>query len=74
MITQALKSLSAPWRRFRARRRQDAELAQILRATEEAAARCDRSAREVHGMTVPELTETRARFADLVAREWPDQT
>lgn len=30
--------------------------------------------REVHGMTVPELMETRERFDDLVGREWPDQT
>jgi hypothetical protein len=30
--------------------------------------------REVHGMTVPELLETRERFNELVGREWPDQT
>jgi hypothetical protein len=30
--------------------------------------------REVHGMTVPELMETRERFAELIGREWPDQT
>jgi hypothetical protein len=29
--------------------------------------------REVHGMTVPELLETRERFNELVGREWPDQ-
>jgi len=30
--------------------------------------------REVHGMTVPELMETREQFDDLIGREWPDQT
>lgn len=30
--------------------------------------------REVHGMTVPEILETRERFNELVGREWPDQT
>jgi hypothetical protein len=30
--------------------------------------------REVHGMTVPELMETREKFAELIGREWPNQT
>jgi len=30
--------------------------------------------REVHGMTVPELMETRERFNEITGREWPDQT
>jgi hypothetical protein len=32
------------------------------------------SGREVHGMTVPELMETREKFGELIGREWPDQT
>ena len=28
--------------------------------------------REVHGMTVPELMETRERFDELIGREWPN--
>lgn len=34
----------------------------------------DRSDREVHGMTAPELAETRAKFYELIGREWPNQT
>jgi len=36
--------------------------------------RWDRSDREIHGMTAPELSETREHFDDLIGREWPDQT
>lgn len=34
----------------------------------------DWDSREVHGMTVPELMETRAQFNELIGREWPDKT
>jgi hypothetical protein len=34
----------------------------------------DRSDREIHGMTAPELAETNAKFEDLIGREWPNQT
>lgn len=34
----------------------------------------DRSNFEVHGMTVPELIETRAEFDEITGPEWPKQT
>lgn len=33
-----------------------------------------RAAREIHGMTAPQLVETRERFQELIGREWPNQT
>lgn len=32
-----------------------------------------RSDREVHGMTAPDVAETRAQFSELIVREWTDQ-
>lgn len=34
----------------------------------------DRSDREIHGMTAFDVAQTRARFNDLIGREWPNQT
>jgi hypothetical protein len=57
--------------RHTAREAEREQTAQVLRDFFESASATDR---EVHGMTVPELMETREQFDELIGREWPDQT
>lgn len=75
------------WKRLRDRRELAAErdeMEQLLRDTFQALLEdtppvdvvdgpWDRSDREVHGMTAPDLVKTRAQFSELIVREWPNQ-